>query len=463
MSSDSKDYSFTMDEEVRETKIVVLGVGGMGNNAMENLARATMPGLELYSLNTDVQALRRCRGSKPVQLGAKRTGGKGAGGNSEVGRLSAEDDNAKIRKIVTDAEMVFIVSGMGGGTGSGATPVIAKLCRELGVLSVCAVTMPMECEGQRRGEKARSGLAEIRKFVDSLLIIENEKLSMVMEKEDVSIIEVFRKADKVVVDMVGAIAKIITSHGYINLDLADLKNVLQRSCVDASVDAYIGMGRAAGPERACRAAEIALSNPLLREVNILGAATLLVNVAGSEQLGHKEAMSAVKAVVERVGSDNQEIFMGVVTDDAMGEDISITVIATGLPPRTASISKIKSIDASFKRDLSSQDGVCDRPIAFDNNILINNHGNSTAIDIGDDCGIEVRRSSNPVGISPLISKEEWQTPAYLRAKVMSNEWAEFVPHARVSNINLRSQHVDGGPSPLKDNNCYGQVLYHMAG
>ena len=337
MTTGNNDYSFSLGDDGPGVRMVVLGAGGMGNNAMENLARAAIPGLELYSLNTDIQPLRRCRGSKPVQLGAKRTGGKGAGGDSEKGRLSAEDDAEKIRKIVRDAELVFIASGMGGGTGTGVAPVIARICREVGVLSVCVVTMPMDCEGQKRTEKACAGLAELRKSVDSLLIIENEKLSTVMDQEDISIIEVFRRADKVVVDAVAAVARIINSHGYINLDLADLKKVLQRGANDSCVDSFIGVGEACGPDRAMKAAEMALNNPLMREVSIFGAANLLVNVVGSDQMGHKEAMSAIKSIVEKAGDLDREIFMGVVPDNSMGDKLSITVIATGLAKRNSTV------------------------------------------------------------------------------------------------------------------------------
>ncbi len=461
MTTGNNDYSFTMVEDGPLTRLVVLGVGGMGNNAMENLARSGVSGLELYSLNTDVQALRRCNGSKPVQLGAKRTGGKGAGGNSDVGRLSAEDDAEKIRKIVTGAELVFIASGMGGGTGSGAAPVIAQICRELGILCVCVVTMPMECEGQRRGEKGRGGLVELKKCVDSLLIIENENLSAVMDQEDISIIEVFRKADKVVVDVVAAVSRIINSHGYINLDLADLKNVLKRGADGACVEAYIGLGEASGPDRAVRASEIALNNPLLRTVNIQGAANLLVNVAGSEQIGHKEAMVAVKNIAERVGSDNQEIFMGVVTDNSMGDRISVTVIATGLPSRGASVVTIKSVDCNTKRTL---------PGHKRDDVVVATIQKTSIVDGGIDMAGESQEGVNScnflpdtAGYSPLVRKDDWQIPAYIRAGIKSPELMPKPTESRVRNISTRSKTVDTQPDQVADNCQLRQPIYHMAG
>lgn len=459
MTTGNNDYSFTMDDDTPATRLVVLGVGGMGNNAMENLARVAVAGLELYSLNTDVQALRRCNGSKPVQLGAKRTGGKGAGGDSEIGRMSAEDDSEKIRKLVAGAEMVFIASGMGGGTGSGAASVIARICRELGILTVCVATMPMACEGQRRGEKARIGLAELRKTVDSLLIIENEKLSTVMDQEDVSIIDVFRKADKVVVDIVAAIAGIIHSHGYINLDLADLKNVLQRGGGDDCVDAYIGMGAATGPDRAVKASEIALDNPLLRAIDIKGAANLLVNVAGSEQIGHKEAMSAVENVVARVGCDSQEIFMGVVTDNSLGDTICVTVVATGLASRSVLAGKIKAVDEAVNKVFPGPG--CGNVVT--GNIQIDSSGAAT--NLVSECGLQLADSVNYApdgsGFSPLIRKDVWQVPAYIRNKVKSTD-VEQLSELRLRKINPRTKSADTRPVP-SEKNQYQQPLYHMAG
>lgn len=461
MTAESIDYSFTMADDGPSVRLVVLGVGGMGNNAMENLARAAVPGLELYSLNTDVQALQRCRGSKPVQLGAKRTSGKGAGGNSDIGRMSAEDDVEKIRKIVVGAELVFIASGMGGGTGSGAAPVIARVCREIGVLCVCVVTMPMECEGQRRGEKGRGGLAELRKSVDSLLIIENENLSTVMDQEDVSIIDVFRKADKVVVDVVAAISRIINSHGYINLDLADLKNVLQRGANGACVEAYIGLGEATGPDRALRASEIALNNPLLRTVSIQGATNLLVNVAGSEQIGHKEAMVAVKNVADRVGGDNQEIFMGVVTDNVMGDRICVTVIATGLPTRSGSVVKIKPVDCHARKMLSGQklnEGVVE-------NLQINRPISDEIDTQADGQDLAAMRDFSPdiSGFSPLVKKDDWQIPAYIRAKAKSPDLGDRLPESRVRRICARNIPIASQTEQAAEKFQPRQPVYHMAG
>jgi cell division protein FtsZ len=461
MTTGNSDYSFSMVEDGPTTRLVVLGVGGMGNNAMENLARAGVPGLELYSLNTDVQALRRCNGSKPVQLGAKRTGGKGAGGNSDIGRMSAEDDTDKIRKLVTGAEMVFIASGMGGGTGSGAAPVVAQVCRELGVLCVCVVTMPMQCEGPRRGEKGRIGLVELSKKVDSLLIIENEKLSAVMDQEDVSIIEVFRKADKVVVDIVTSISRVINSHGYINLDLADLKNVLKRGDNGACVEAYIGLGEATGSDRAKIASEIALNNPLLRTTNIQGAANLLVNVAGSEDIGHKEAMIAVNNVVERVGSENREIFIGVVTDNSMGDRLSVTVIATGLPSRGTSVVKIKQVERNNREIFPRQN----RNEIYAENIpikqLITDEVETRVVD--QEVVVTENYLPDISGFSPLVRKDEWHIPTYIRTQTKAPELVEQPSESRVRNISTNTKTVEIQSNQVVDKGQFRQPLYNMAG
>lgn len=469
MISENNAYSFSLADEGPGVRMVVLGAGGMGNNAMENLARAGIPGLELYSMNTDIQPLRRCRGSKPVQLGAKRTGGKGAGGDSNMGRLAAEDDAEKIRNIVRDAELVFIASGMGGGTGTGVAPVIARICREVGVLSVCVVTMPMDCEGPKRTEKARAGLAELRKSVDSLLIIENEKLSAVMDQEDISIIEVFRRADKVVVDAVAAVARIINSHGYINLDLADLKKVLQRGSNDGCVDSFIGVGEASGPDRAMKAAEMALNNPLMREVSINGAANLLVNVIGSDQMGHKEAMVAIKSIVERAGDLDREIFMGVVPDNSMGDKLSITVIATGLLKRNSTVLPLRGASLQGNKVVG---GVGDGSASMNIRIPRNFESEKSQFPFSESADVAIlevdhetfKKVSDGFGFSPLIRKDKWLTPAYLR----TNDKL-FEASGSVTENPALNKFVEDGPGkcePMVDkyteNSQYHQALYTMA-
>ncbi|MBU0481817.1 MAG: cell division protein FtsZ [Proteobacteria bacterium] len=321
---------FSVSENEARIRIVAMGIGGMGQNAMENLAVESVEGLEIYSVNTDMQALSKCRGSQAVQIGKKRTCGRGAGGDSEIGRLSAEDDVESLKNILSGAELVFIAAGMGGGTGTGAAPVIGRICREMGIMTIAVVTTPMNYEGVRRMEKARSGLAAIRRTVDSLMVIENEKLALVMNNEDISIINAFKKADGVLVDGIKSVSRMINLHGYINLDLADLINVVRRPGTEICGDILIGVGEARGEDRASRAAMNALDNPLLAKSDIDGSVNLLVNVAGSENMGLQEALAAVKIIEEKAGNNDREIFMGVVADNSLGDSLCVTVIANGL-------------------------------------------------------------------------------------------------------------------------------------
>jgi cell division protein FtsZ len=418
MTAERSDYIFSMAETESRTRIVAMGIGGMGRNAMENLARCGISDLEVYSVNTDMQALDRCQDSLPVQIGEARTGGKGAGGNSEVGKLSAEDDIDKMRGLVEGAELVFIAAGMGGGTGTGAAPVIAKLCRELGVLTIGTVTMPMEIEGIKRKEKATKGLVELRKHVDSLVVIENERLSLVMGDEDISMIEAFRRADEVLTDGVEAVTRLINSHGYINLDLADLRNVLQRPGSEDCADVLIGVGQASGEDRALQATSAALENPLLARDNVRGADNLLVNVAGDDNLGLNEANLVMDIVKEAAGDSVKEIFMGFVNDSSMGDRLSVTLIATGMgteqaiKPDLVKPSVVREVRVESKISGMAEVAAMEkpgRPVRIDG-IVQGQSGSESAAQ---------NNMSKPVnaesfGFSPLVSNSEWRIPACQR-------------------------------------------------
>jgi cell division protein FtsZ len=464
MTTENSDYNFSLTETGCATRMVALGIGGMGSNAMENLARAEIGGLELFSLNTDRQALVHCRGSQPVQIGDKRTGGKGAGGNSDVGRLSAEDDAEIIRGIVKGAELVFIASGMGGGTGTGAAPVIAKICRELGIMCIGTVTMPLSCEGSKRNEKARAGLDELRRQVDSLLIIENENLLAVMGEEDVSIKEAFQLADNVLVKSVKAITSIIDAHGYINLDLADLRNVLQRGDDERGVDAFIGIGEANGEDRAVRAAELALRNPLLRQIDIMGAANLLINVAGSEEMGQREAMQAVKCVVDSAGDLDREIFMGVVTDNSLGDTISVTIIATGLPGGKGRIIPLARQDADHMIKNFAPENSLEQPVeevTLAGLIEVPEPGHP--LEIAETGAEEAPCASDGYGYSPLVCKADWQIPAYLRRRSIARTAEVAAPIPRLKKVIRRDceseSHLN---NQAIERSLYRQPLYNLA-
>ncbi|MBU0675938.1 MAG: cell division FtsZ family protein [Proteobacteria bacterium] len=401
-------YTFSMGNDETKVKIVALGIGGMGNNAMENLAVSDLKGLELYSVNTDYQALQRCVGSRPIQIGAKRTNGKGSGGNHEVGRLSAEDDLDVLAGLITGAEVVFIAAGMGGGTGTGAAPVVARLCRDMGILSVGVVTTPIHCEGRKRTDKAVKGLDEMRRHVDSLVVIENERLSLLMDQEDVSIVEVLRRADQVLLSGVKGILGTINSHGYINLDLADLKNVLQRRAEGRCNDAMIGIGEAHGNDRAVRAATEALKNQIMTRASIQGAHSLLVNVAGDENMGHREALLAVETIARQFGNQDRELFMGVVTDAKMGNKISVTVIATGIGMRSND-QGICGVAQMSRDQLISKAGL--GTDAYHPDRRMTNGVNDVVLS-----EIPRKEIEDGFGISPLVAVKEWCIPAFQRKK-----------------------------------------------
>ncbi|MCA1765630.1 MAG: cell division protein FtsZ [Desulfobulbaceae bacterium] len=413
MIPENSDYQFCLAEEETKTRMVALGVGGMGGNAMENLAATGIDGLEIYSVNTDMQALGKCTGSRPVQIGSRRTAGKGAGGNSETGRLSAEDDMDLLRELVEGAELVFIAAGMGGGTGTGAAPVIAGICRELGILTVAIVTTPMLCEGEKRLKKSRRGLSDLRNQVDSLVVIENEKLSLIMDSDDVSIIEVFRKADNVLVDGIAAINVMINSHGYINLDLADLRNVLKRPSEKDCADALITVGSAEGENRAAIAAALAMENPLLANGDIKGATCLLINVSANENMGLSEAHGAVQAITDQAGEGEREIFMGIVTDNSLGDRMCVTLIATG--SRSARRHKLSGPEivpeprrmAPELREIKSE--AVPSPVQLDEEGAgrLTSGGAYRNKRFGAD-------SMENFGTSPLVAHDEWQLPAYSR-------------------------------------------------
>ena len=467
MNKDQSEYFFSMDDTVSSasTRVVAMGIGGMGKNAMENLARAEIEGLELYSVNTDMQALNKCRGSKPVQIGARRTGGKGAGGNSEIGRLSAEEDIEKLRGLIEGAELVFIAAGMGGGTGTGAAPVIAKLCRELGIMSIGTVTTPMKCEGPKRMDKACKGLDELNSNIDSLIVIENERLSLVMDDEDISIIEIFRRADEVLVDGVEAITRMINSHGYINLDLADLRNVLKRPDDHNCADALIGVGVAHGEGRAVKAALDALENPLLAKADIKGAANLLVNVAGNEDLGLNEAHEAMQTVVNAAGDSDREIFMGFVTDKAMGEKISVTVIATGMGLKTNN--ENGALPFSIVREQSKEPVSVIVPVK-ENKESVNYHKKEFKHEDRNRNELETNQDNHhkPLrtkpGMSPLVLRETWREPAYLRRECRHEEVIQEKNQPLVGNTDVRQEISNFMKTKRKNRRLFREPTLRMA-
>ena len=302
-------------------KIKVIGVGGGGNNVVNRMVSSGVNDVDFIAVNTDKQALNKSSASYKIQIGEKLTHGQGAGANPEVGRKSAEESLSQITKALEDTDMVFITAGMGGGTGTGAAPIVASAARELGILTVGVVTKPFGFEGGRRMKQAEAGIEELRDKVDSLVIIPNERLKYATDQK-ITFANAFEIADDVLRQAVQSIAGLIRETGFINQDFADVTAIMK----DAGL-AHMGVGRAAGKGKAEEAARMAISSPLL-ETSIDGARGILINVTGAMDIGLEEVEQAASLVQAAVHPDAVTIF-GANFDDSMDDEIRVTVIATG--------------------------------------------------------------------------------------------------------------------------------------
>ena len=301
--------------------IKVVGVGGGGNNVVNRMVRSGAQGVDFVAVNTDKQALNASSANYKIQIGEKLTGGKGAGSNSEVGRKAAEESRNQMAKALESTDMVFITAGMGGGTGTGAAPVVAEIAREAGVLTVGVVTKPFGFEGRKRMAQAEQGIEELRSKVDSLVIIPNERLKYATDQK-ITFANAFAIADDVLRQAVQSISDLIRDTGFINLDFADVTAIMK----DAGL-AHMGVGRAAGKGKAEEAARMAISSPLL-ETSINGAKGVLINVTGSMDIGLEEVEQAATLVQQAVHPDALTIF-GATFDETLDDEIRVTVIATG--------------------------------------------------------------------------------------------------------------------------------------
>ena len=301
--------------------IKVVGVGGGGNNVVNRMVKTGTKGVDFIAVNTDKQALAVSSATYKIQIGEKLTNGQGAGSDPEVGRKSAEENRTQISTALEDADMVFITAGMGGGTGTGAAPIVADIAKELGVLTVGVVTKPFRFEGMRRMKQAEGGITELRNKVDSLVIIPNERLKLATDQK-ITMVNAFEIADDVLQQAVQSISDLIKNTGFINLDFADVSAVMK----DAG-RAHMGVGRAAGKNKAEEAARMAISSPLL-ETSINGAKGVLINVTGSMDIGLEEVEQAATLVQQAVHPDALTIF-GATFDETLDDEIRVTVIATG--------------------------------------------------------------------------------------------------------------------------------------
>ena len=302
-------------------KIKVIGVGGGGNNAVNRMVEAQLKGVEFIAVNTDRQALYTSKAEHKIQVGEKLTRGLGAGANPEVGKKSAEESKDEILKVLEGADMVFVTAGMGGGTGTGAAPVVAQLAKEMGILTVGVVTKPFAFEGKVRMKNAEHGIKELKSKVDTLITIPNDRLLQIVQK-NTSMLEAFSIADDVLKQGIESISDLIAAPGLINLDFADVQSIMKEKGL-----AHMGMGRAQGENRAIEAARQAIHSPLL-ETSIEGAGGVLINVTGGKDLGLLEINEAAELIQKSVDPDANIIF-GAVIDENLTNEIVITVIATG--------------------------------------------------------------------------------------------------------------------------------------
>jgi len=301
----------------------VIGIGGGGGNAVQHMLTSQIDGVEFVCANTDSQALRSCTVKTVLQLGGDMTKGLGAGANPDIGRQAALEDRDRISDVLDGADMVFITAGMGGGTGTGAAPVIAQIAKEMGVLTVAVVTRPFPFEGRKRMEIANHGIRELSQYVDSLITIPNEKLLTVLGR-DISLLNAFKAANDVLLGAVQGIAELITCPGLINVDFADVRTVMSEMGM-----AMMGTGVASGPDRAREAAARAIASPLLEDINLSGARGILVNITGGLDLAIGE-FDEVGNAVKEFASDNAEVVIGTVIDPDLHDELRVTVVATGL-------------------------------------------------------------------------------------------------------------------------------------
>ncbi len=303
--------------------IKVIGVGGGGGNAVAQMIDANIEGVEFIAANTDAQALRQFKGKTILQIGSSVTKGLGAGANPEVGRQAALEDRDHIMEMLAGADMVFITAGMGGGTGTGAAPVIAQAAKEMGILTVAVVTKPFHFEARRRMAIAEKGIEELSAHVDSLITIPNSKLASVLGG-DTLLLNAFKSANDVLQGAVQGIAELITRPGLINVDFADVRTVMSEMGM-----AMMGAGQASGHDRACMAAQAAIGSPLLEDINLAGACGILVNITAGPSLTMRE-FEEVGSTVADLASDDATVVIGTVIDPDMGDELRVTVVATGL-------------------------------------------------------------------------------------------------------------------------------------
>ncbi|MEJ2158003.1 MAG: cell division protein FtsZ [Desulfobacteraceae bacterium] len=314
---------FSIAGAEKSAKIKVIGVGGAGGNAINNMITGNLQGVKFIAANTDMQALDVSKAEVKIQIGEQLTQGLGAGANPQVGRDAALESGEVLKASLAESHMVFITAGFGGGTGTGAAPVIAGLCKELGILTVAVVTRPFSFEGKKRARMAEDGIAQLKEVADTVITIANDRLRGLASK-NAKMVDMFKRADEILLHSVKGITDLIMRPGLVNLDFADVKTTMSKAGM-----AIMGIGVADGENRAVDAAERAISHPLLEDINIDGAKGVLMNITSSSDITMEEMAEASERIYNEVG-DDADIIWGAVIDDDMGDEMRVTVIATGI-------------------------------------------------------------------------------------------------------------------------------------
>jgi len=339
---------FTYVDNEKSAKIKVIGVGGAGGNAINNMIASNLQGVKFIAANTDAQALEISQAPIRIQLGEGITEGLGAGANPQVGRDAALENEEDIREALADSHMVFITAGFGGGTGTGAAPVIAEICKDLGALTVAVVSKPFSFEGKKRSKQAESGIEALKQVVDTAITIPNDRLRGLASKK-ATLMDMFVRADEILLHSVRGITDLIMMPGVVNLDFADVRTTMSKAGM-----ALMGIGISSGENRAVEAAEKAISHPLLEDVPITGARGVLMNITASSDMEFEEVAEASEYIHKEVGED-AEIFWGTSVDDSMGDEMRVTVIATGIGKETEAEEPIVETLRGKIRDITPGD------------------------------------------------------------------------------------------------------------
>ena len=390
---------FTFVENDKSAKIKVIGVGGAGGNAINNMIDSRLKGVKFIAVNTDSQALDISKAPIKIQIGEKITDGLGAGANPEVGREAALENADAIREVLEGSHMVFITAGFGGGTGTGAAPVIAEICKDIGALTVAVVSKPFSFEGKKRARQAEEGIDALKEVTDTVITIPNDRLRGLASK-NAKMIEMFKKADEVLLHSVKGITDLIMMPGLVNLDFADIRTTMSRAGL-----AIMGIGVASGENRATEAAERAISHPLLEDISIAGANGVLMNITCSSDLTMEEMSEASERIYSEVGED-ADIIWGAIIDDSLNDELRITVIATGIGNGSGSSTQRNSLVHNLRgkvRDITPAD--LQNAVDYDEPTFIRQK-----VAVGESAGAIYR------GYKGIVIDNDLDIPTFLRKK-----------------------------------------------